>query len=487
MMSEYGTDPEALGGAPLLYQLIVVQTYYILSIPLYIHGILQWRTYKQHLMILKRFPTVSIVTVIVSILNCSMYVVINWIHYISNRIHWRLVLLTQSLSFFVYGLINLRIFMSYLRWQQHQLQIIVARLSDDSQPSKTENKSTTTSTNHRDHRDIWYHPLSVIIISLSIFGAIFIGATPTDSTMIVVWVPWTLMMLINIALVLIIVARKVKDGIGSLKEGLIMFLVFIMVAFCQPLLFIPDVQYVAVALLTLSPWFQGLFPLYFAIYYRQKMDKGADKYTIMHADNLEVSNQQTMEQRVSQFLMYLKEEKNYTAFREYLSFCWALENLQFVENACIIYHVVVQYKNERKVKDTNLLSPHFCSNAQNDEERVYPTFGYLSTMYQKYEQKIGCVCTKKEFGGYKKEMYGIYQEIYDEFIDPKDAPNLINISSETRAALSCLLDRDCSQDNVKKFQSLNDFICLFDDALKEIYMLLTSLYDFQFKNYLKTH
>merc|ERR1712228_942989 len=90
---------------------------------------------------------------------------------------------------------------------------------------------------------------------------------------------------------------------------------------------------------------------------------------------------------------FLEKEENYKMFREYLSYCWALENLLFMENVYILKDLILRCnKNETETLDT----------VQNNNEQDNEEDG--------------------SYDGVKEKIFEIQQKVYREYI-PHGAPN----------------------------------------------------------------
>eukprot|EP01084_Bolivina_argentea_P024121 45004_1 len=247
-----------------LYKVIIVQIYYVISLPLYVYSISKWIQFHRHFVIYKRFPLISLMMVVLSILNSSLFLFVVWIEHITlgKRI---LITLPQGGSFFIYGLINLRLFLTYLRWKINHNVNHNAVFEDNYKATSVMPKN------------LYYHWFSIIILILSCFGGFeiaFLVITPISMCC------WTLMMSTTIFLIIIILIQKVGDGIGSMKEGLIMLFVFIITAVCGMAPSDNDFgikRQLAFLFLGISTYIQGLFPLYIALYYIFKCEKTLNK------------------------------------------------------------------------------------------------------------------------------------------------------------------------------------------------------------------
>eukprot|EP01084_Bolivina_argentea_P216774 368197_1 len=268
----------------IAYQTITAQALYVCFIPFLVYGIIKWIALKRHIVIMKRFPMVSIVMILLGFFNSTWWICQAWMRYSSqlnytpysyNVLHVRS---SVSLSFATNGLINLRLFLTYLRWKHNR---IVSQRTSSSVASKSETidktidiLSSDQKTIHKTQRKVTHklytHWFSITIILLTLFG--FFCITFIMKAFIV-WSTWTFVMIITIILIIMIIINKVKDGIGSTKEGLAMVIIFIFGTVNASLNRIGGVvPYISHIVLSLIVYIQALYPLYIALYYIYKID-----------------------------------------------------------------------------------------------------------------------------------------------------------------------------------------------------------------------
>eukprot|EP01084_Bolivina_argentea_P222600 376729_1 len=75
------------------------------------------------------------------------------------------------------------------------------------------------------------------------------------------------------------------------------------------------------------------------------------------------------------FFVFLERYENYVLYEEFLSYCWAMENLLFYQKICVIYQIILKYSNQ-------------CAASSNGEDVPRNKFEYLSAIYEHYEARI---------------------------------------------------------------------------------------------------
>eukprot|EP01084_Bolivina_argentea_P265866 450790_1 len=171
----------------IAYQTITAQTLYVCFIPLLVYGIIKWIGLKRHIVIVKRFPMVSIVMILLGFLNSTWWICQAWMRY-SSELNYTpysyYVLHTRSsvsLSFANNGLINLRLFLTYLRWKHNRIVSKRISMSFSSVASNTEtihntidilssDQKTIDKTQRKITHKLYTHWFSITIILLTLFG-----------------------------------------------------------------------------------------------------------------------------------------------------------------------------------------------------------------------------------------------------------------------------------------------------------------------------
>eukprot|EP01084_Bolivina_argentea_P179424 310040_1 len=236
-----------------------------------------------------------------------------------------------------------------------------------------------------------------------------------------------------------------------------------------PLTFISDTMAVVTIIIMYGvSCIQGLIPLYIALYYVKHVEGTVDAEELLRKQSRAINVEDPL-------FIFIENYENYKLLKEYMSHCWSLENLLFYQKASIMYRIVLKCKN-------------MC--AQNAETSdVYAgksgyrnKFEFLSLIYAQYESKISGINEKQlEFDDIKLNLYNIEQEIFEEFIKP-GSPMEINLPFFIKRKLITIFEND---EKVNQFQSFDDFLHLFDDAIINIYQLITSMYQYKFVEYVK--
>ena len=210
---------------------------------------------------------------------------------------------------------------------------------------------------------------------------------------------------------------------------------------------------------------------------------------------------------------YLEDSDNYKIFSKYLAHCFALENILFVERVSVLYQIVLDLKEKNGESRNRILSlsPSGYSSNNNslNRQRRTPTsttattpspkhnlqrskFEYSVELYFEFHKKIDRFNEKHRknaemmgiigtVGYYKKILWKLHRDIYKEFVK-NGSKYEINISSEIRSELVFLFG---DNKNMYKFDTFDDFLSVFDNALIQVYEMIFSIYNYQFKKYLK--
>eukprot|EP01084_Bolivina_argentea_P157055 273688_1 len=439
---------------------IVSSTMFILTLPLYIFGGYKFWHFREHLLIQKRFPVISATIVIMLFIIGVSNIIINWTNYFLFQTTQKI---GDSIALFVYGLINLRLCLIYLRWKQNT-SITHSQLNYSIELSSNSNNSTVSSNiNNKTYKktNIYYHWSSILILTFTVcsfcFMTISAGVSYTDDDITVYAVCWTGQLMTSIIVVSIIVFKKVNEGIGCLRETVILLLMAICILFVVP--FHPAL--IAVILLNLNSFFEGLIPLYVALYYVQTVEGTVNVENVHRRQSRAIDYQDTL-------FIFIDKYENYKLLKEYLSHCWALENILFYQRASIIYQIILKYKNMYSNGDR-----------KTDVVECRNKFEFLSSIYAQYELRINVNGDEIKFEDIQIRLYNIQQDIYKEFI-ATGSVNQVNLPCKIRDTLSVVMVND---ENVKKFNSYDDFLHLYDDAIINIYQLIQSMYQYKFKEY----
>eukprot|EP01084_Bolivina_argentea_P171308 296788_1 len=287
-----------------LPELVVIKTiFHILSTVFYFYGLRKWVQLQEHFMIQQRFPAVSKLIVLLSYVGCTLTFIRRCVQLQHNNalylppnknsieyILWIAIIQSsgQSLSFFVYGLINLRLLLIYLRWKRNKSKL---------QNREANVRSMCASINelisampHRKYENIYYNPFCILICLFTMIGSLYMTLYrlfgDIDSAMIAVNSTfWTAMLLINIVIMCVIFCKKAKDGIGCLRETVIMLCYVLLTTIITPLAYTHgSLIFPSMAILSTIPFFQGFFPLFIPLYYIYKMEGTLD-VTIQKQNN----------------------------------------------------------------------------------------------------------------------------------------------------------------------------------------------------------
>eukprot|EP01084_Bolivina_argentea_P015697 29428_1 len=505
-------------------ELAIIQLIFsILSIVSYAYGIKKWIQLETHFMIRQRFPTISKLIVMLSFIGSTLKTIERWIQFHNNNalyvpknkhaieyMLWITIIQSsgRSLSFFVYGLINQRLLLIYLRWKRHQMSI-----------------SDVQKHVFKKHNNIYYNLFCRAIFVFTLIGALYMtlcclfGDMYIDNEIIIInSVFWILMLMINIILIFIIICKKVKDGIGCLTETVIMLCYLLVNTIFPPLAYTNDsLVFPCYLMLSFLPFFEGFFPLFIPLYYIYRLEGTLNIYKIkqnnkkrilFHIKNklyslnsitsVKVPTHTPQTPQTPQinyemgFFEFIKEYKNYKIFCKYLSYSWAIENILFLERVSIIYEIIIKHKNMNGIehksitKYTENMNPYQQTVEIQEKFVMQPLeFEYLKEIYSEYETIISehiihsNGANKYDLEYLHKPLAIIYKHIYNEFIADLSS-NQINISSQTKSHLSYILDG-----NINKLETVDDFLHLFNDAKEEIGGLLISMYDYKFKEFVK--
>ena len=219
-------------------------------------------------------------------------------------------------------------------------------------------------------------------------------------------------------------------------------------------------------------------------------------------------NQTDIESELSQPLhLFLEKYENYKLFAQYLGYCFAIENLLFLERVCIFTQIVNKFKEEQIDLDSDDNGVEIDLGSSNDptsrptlDERIRSislskqecqnvpqihlsflngVYEELNTLIQDNLPKTGDN-TVRNCTYYKPGLDVVIEMMCKQFIFP-DAPNEINIPADDRELIISLVSE------IHGMNNFTQYVHLFDGALIEIYGLLLSLYSYRFKSYIRNH
>jgi len=185
---------------------------------------------------------------------------------------------------------------------------------------------------------------------------------------------------------------------------------------------------------------------------------------------------------------FLGDADQFTLFAGYLSQCFALENLLFLERAIILYHIILSMM-EKELKETqsdgNELKTEeakveFELDAQFRKEKVYLIrFDFLVRIRSEMEEMIAAEDDPK------KGILEVMKVIYSQFCSP-DFDTEINVSYPCKSNLHQLFRNDDAA-ILAQFGNYEDCLRVFHVAIVECYRLCCSVYGFQFRQYVRKH
>ena len=148
---------------------------------------------------------------------------------------------------------------------------------------------------------------------------------------------------------------------------------------------------------------------------------------------------------------YLAVSKDqYDEFSEYLASCFALENLLFLVQAITFRHIIKGMIDENNINENK---------TESTRDKVFAMkFNYL-------EGLIKAEPTSPQ------SIPGIVTNIYDKYVSI-EAEYQINIPYQQREKM---------MEFVEVNHEIQEYLSLFDEAIVEVYKMLTSVYRFQFK------
>jgi len=183
---------------------------------------------------------------------------------------------------------------------------------------------------------------------------------------------------------------------------------------------------------------------------------------------------------------FLKEESNLTLFAGYLSECFALENILFLERAICLYHVILDVMrrerektadgNDDETKEAEIeLGEHFT------KQKCYMiTFTYLQQIRADMDEMISKEDDPKR--GILEVMKIIYHQFCSSEFDTE-----VNVSYGCKANLQRLFENQSDDQILAQLEGYQDMLNVFHFAIVECYNLCCSVYGFQFRHYVRKH
>lgn len=155
--------------------------------------------------------------------------------------------------------------------------------------------------------------------------------------------------------------------------------------------------------------------------------------------------------------------EQYDEFSQFLTTCFALENLLFFVKGIVFRQTVSKIINKSRTRKNNDESMEIEMEEENQGtiEKVFAlNFVYLEGLEES--------CKPND----KVSIQDIAMSIYDEFISV-DAKYEVNISADARNKIISFFNTQ---------RQMEEYLCLFDEAIDEVYGMLTCIYRFQFKS-----
>eukprot|EP01083_Nonionella_stella_P086495 240344_1 len=468
MASSYSAIAREKYGASLsIYVTVLLTT----TSPILAYGLWKLHQFRDHILIQKRFPMISYSIILLTFTNTLVHTSKMWHLQRTDQIAENR--LGAALAIFVYGLINIRLCLIYLRWTEHE-NVTKSRerhLNYTLQGHNLISTSVTEYIRNKLRNNTYFHcsVLSIFIFTVCAF-LLFVLTYDFNATMMAIC--WTIQLVISIVLAIIVSVAKVKEGIGCMQEAIILLVLSVAVSCLTPLLSL-SVQSAAFFLFITpaTPCITGLVPIIVPLYHIYKMEgtlnaSREEKYlNVINTDD--------------PLFVFLEVYDNYVLYEEYLSYCWAVENLLFYQKICILYQVMLKYSSVD------------VSNSNDSKEVVHRNtvhrnrLEYLTAIYEHYEgriQKHKKPMNTLSFEDLRPIFHRMQNEIYEEFVED-GAMHQINISYTTQKHLAFVLRED--KENMDKFQTFDDFLHLYDSAIREIFQLLTSMYTYRFKAFVE--
>lgn len=156
----------------------------------------------------------------------------------------------------------------------------------------------------------------------------------------------------------------------------------------------------------------------------------------------------------------------YDEFSEFLTSCFALENLLFFVQAITFRHFILEINEGKEIeagttKDNVELEMTDLPQQQSLRDKVFAMkFGYLAGLMEEKPNDT-------------ESIHRIVQNVYDKYISI-DSKYQINISYEQRMKFTEFLGNNHDE--------VQDYLHIFDEAIIEVYEILSNVYRFQFKN-----
>ena len=113
---------------------------FLLFLPIFIYGWIRFWQYRNHILIQKRFPLLCTMISVLGFVSGLYQGALFWIHYFTQN-HRATPEFSAGFGYIVYGLVNIRLTLVYIRWKQNKS--LLAHLNQ-TLPSHTEMSMSTS-------------------------------------------------------------------------------------------------------------------------------------------------------------------------------------------------------------------------------------------------------------------------------------------------------------------------------------------------------
>eukprot|EP01083_Nonionella_stella_P001691 4802_1 len=463
-----------------LYTLHFSLTVVFFAWPLYTYFIYIWHMHRNHFVILNRWPIISLIMV-------ATCVIIQILTLIEGAF------CIKSISPVSAGLCNLLFGLAYYRTYLLYAQTMKARYYLEFNSVKLTANDPILDPN-KGYLGRLILSAVILLSILVIFGH---GGSSEHSP--IAHGSFTATFLIGVVCFVNIVRKKVSDSIGVVKESILGFAITLMILSLVIFASIAKTRYPSHVIEIIRLWMRMMASVLYGLAMLFIPYNLVRKETIVthQSSGLNLPRQDVLSAAMQHLpplndprLLSMWLEKplvvflhnkmgNLQLFAGYLSECFALENILFLERAIVLHHVIRKWQR----KDATTL----CSSTQ---KAVTPPkafrllcyelkFAFLTQIYDDMGTIIG-----NENAGHKRGIAHVMKAIHGQFCSP-DAQAEINVGYEIKNKLNALFEGKTEDEIVQELTTYDDMLEVFDDAIKECWALCESIYHFQFKAYLE--
>eukprot|EP01083_Nonionella_stella_P278048 945415_1 len=444
-------------------------TVLVFAWPLYIYFISVLYSHRNHFVILNRWPTISLVIVVASVIIQTL-TVIEAAFCITS-----LSYLSVGLGNALFGLVYYRTYLLYAQTMKTRYYLNSVKLltHDDEQKGL----------HLYQYLDKLMLPVVMLMSAMVILGRL-LNIPP------IVYGSLTVTSLIGVVCIVNIARKKVSDSIGVTKECIFAVCInFIILSLGSAAArWVPSYIHIKLWLGFILTVLNGLaivFIPYTLVRNEQTNSHGLSGLKISRRDVLSASVQQLpplndpcllsmwLQKPLVAFLH--KKMTNLQLFAGYLSECFALENILFLERAIVLHHVIRKYQQ----KDANTLSTVRQSTCKAFGLACYQLkFCFLNQIYKDMESII------ENSNGTQDGIVHVMKAIHGQFCS-RHADTEINVGYQIKDKLDALFEGKAEDEIVQQFRTYDDMLTAFDDAIGECWDMCETIYHFQFKSYLK--